>query len=93
MEITIVGVGMLSEYFPSRSSVVDVGNSSTVRDLLDKLRIQWGEGFYSRIIHDNKLAPYVIALHNGLSIDMKDGLNTKLADGDRLVFAISVNGG
>lgn len=93
MKVTVVGTGMLREYFPARTTVVEAVEDTSVRALLHSLGQNWGDTFYQRIIQDDNLAPYVIALLNGLSISMKAGLDTELRDGDRLVFTIMVNGG
>lgn len=93
MKITVVAIGMLREYLPSKSTVIDIEDGSTVRALTEILRGSLGEVFYQRIMQNNNLAPYIIALLNGLSISMKNGLDTELRDGDRLVFTIMVNGG
>ena len=93
MKITVVATGMLRECLPSKSIVVDMKKGALVRDLIEVLRGLLGETFYGRIMQDNNLVPYVIALLNGLSISMKNGLDTELSDEDKLVFTIMVNGG
>lgn len=93
MKVTVTGFGMLRQYMPSKNAIIEIEDSATVRSLIEKLRDSWGNSFYDYIIKENKLTPSIVVLLNGLSINIKEGLNTELRDGDRLVFTIMVNGG
>lgn len=93
MKIITSGLGVLREYFSSGSEIIEFDESASVKDFLRYLKESGKDDFYSKIVQDGKLSPYVIALHNGLSIDMKNGLGTELKDGDRLIFAVAVDGG
>ncbi len=93
MEITISGLGILKKYFPSHENTVKIKECTTVRSLLERLKQSWGKEFYERAVQGNSLAPYIVALHNGLSIDIKKGLDTELNDGDRLIFTFMIDGG
>lgn len=93
MKITVSGVGLLRQHIPAKNTIIEIESPATVRNLVEKLKDYWGSTFYDHIMRENNLAPYVIALLNGLSISMKGGLDTELNDGDRLVFTIMVNGG
>lgn len=93
MRITVSGLGMLRRHMPSKESVIEIESPATVRDLIEKLKDCWGNNFYEYVMEEDRLAPFIIALLNGLSINMKNGLDTGLTEGDRLVFAIMVNGG
>lgn len=93
MRILTSGLGILNEHFPSGPELIELEEPITVRELLEHLNGMGKDEFYNRVVKDERLSPYVIALHNGLSIDMKNGLDTELKDGDRLIFAVAVDGG
>jgi len=93
VKVTVTGFGTLRQYIPSKNTIIEIEESATVGSLIEKLKDCWGNSFYDYIIKENGLTPYIVALLNGLSIDMKEGLNTELKDGDRLVFTIMINGG
>lgn len=93
MKVTVTGFGTLRQFIPSKNAIIEIEDSATVRSLIEKLKDCFGNSFYDYIIEDNELTPSIVALLNGLSINMKKGLNTELKDGDRLVFTFMINGG
>lgn len=93
MKVTAAAIAMLKGCSTPKSTVFNIEEPCTVRAFIENLRFSWGEAFYERIMQGYELAPHIIVMINGLSIFMKKGLDTELKDGDRLFFAIMVNGG
>lgn len=93
MRVTVKGFGILREHFPEKTQTIEMDDFSTIRTLLKKLKITAKKNFYDTIMINNNLAPHVTVLLNGLSIEMKQGLDTELADGDILAFTILIDGG
>lgn len=93
MKITVAGIGILENFLNSTGIKIDIKEPATVESLIVILRERWGEEFYSTIASGRTLKPHVIVLLNGLSINMKQGLETELKEGDRIVFTIMFSGG
>ncbi|MHA1903723.1 MAG: MoaD/ThiS family protein [Candidatus Thorarchaeota archaeon] len=69
--------------------------NSTVRDLIDELQEDYADRF--EVFYDDKengeLRRDTIIIVNGQNMVAKDGLKTKLSEGDLIVFMIAAVGG
>ena len=65
---------------------------STVGDVLRELEAEY-EGMAGRLVVDGELAPQINVLKNGREVLHLDGLDTPMADGDRLSVFPPVAGG
>jgi MoaD family protein len=65
------------------------------RDLLTKLAEKHGESFKKAVYdpRDTSLKPFHIVAVNGLMINLLNGLETKLNEGDRIAIMPVVTGG
>jgi len=70
-------------------------NDALVRDLLIALAEKYGEPFRKTVYDpkDTDLKPHYILSVNGLLLNQLNGIETKLNDGDRVVFMPVVTGG
>lgn len=93
LKITVASIGILQEFLNSRGIEVEIEEPAKIGDLIDLLAGRWGDEFYRKIIQEGELNPYVIILLNGLAIKMKQGVDTELNDGDRVVFTTMFTGG
>lgn len=75
---------------------VELKPEASSRDLLTLLANKHGEQF-KKAVYDpkepNSLKPYHILAVNGLMINLLNGLDTKLKDGDRVAVMPVVTGG
>lgn len=93
MKIKVCSLSILEEFFSNKEIEVEVDEGTDVEGLIETLKGIYGREFYEKIMKDGSLKEFIVILLNGLSIGMKDGLNTPLKDGDRVVFALSLSGG
>lgn len=66
---------------------VDLPEGATVRDLIDYLDANLIEGFKDEILEDGQVKYPVEIAVNGRRIDFLDGLDTRLKDGDKVLFS------
>jgi len=66
---------------------MELEDGSTIRDLIEKLDSQVYRGFKDLILEGEKLRHPVEIAVNGRRIDFLDGLDTRLRDGDRVLFS------
>ncbi len=66
---------------------VELDEGATVRDLIEKLDSEVYRGFKELILEDDRLKHPVEVAVNGRRIDFLDGLDTRLRDGDRVLFS------
>ena len=73
----------------------ETGDKSTVRDLIDELHEEYGERFevYLEDAEKRVLRRDAIVVINGMNIVAKKGEQTKLSNGDLVVFMIAAVGG
>ena len=95
MKIEISSLGILQNYLSTAGREVEFKKyeNLTVREILKILKKRWGEGFYEQVIEGENIKKQIVILLNGLSIAMKNGLETEVEDGDRLTFAVFISGG
>lgn len=83
--------GVLAEAVQSRE--VDV-EASTLRQLLSALAVKYGNSFTEKIYNgDGTLRRFVNIYINGRDIRFIQGVDTKLNDGDEVLFIPAVSGG
>ena len=78
-----------------QAEIVDIKNGSSVGDLLDLLSEKHGNPFKASVYDpkDTDLKPYYILSVNGLLTNQLNDMETKLKDGDQLIFMPVVSGG
>ena len=78
-----------------QSEQVELKDDASISDLLYLLAEKHGEPFRTSVYEPKKpdLKPYYILSVNGLLTNQLDDMETKLKDGDRLVFMPVVSGG
>ena len=74
---------------------VELKDDSSVLDLLYLLAEKHGDAFKTSVYEpkDSDLKPYYILSVNGLLTNQLNDMETKLKDGDRLIFMPVVSGG
>ncbi len=73
----------------------EIRNDATVRDLIDDLHEEYGERFEVYLEDTDKrvLRRDAIVVVNGMNMVTKEGDQTKLSNGDLIVFMIAAVGG
>ncbi|UCG36351.1 MAG: MoaD family protein [Candidatus Bathyarchaeota archaeon] len=70
------------------------GGGTTVESALRQLTTHYGKEFKTYLYNDKgKVQEYLQVLVNGRSIDLMEGFNTKLKDGDQLAIVPPIGGG
>ena len=74
---------------------VELKDNASMRDLLNLLAEKHGETFTTQVYDpkDADLKPYYIVSVNGLLTNQLNDMETKLKDGDRVIFMPVVSGG
>jgi molybdopterin synthase sulfur carrier subunit len=70
-------------------------NVDTIREVLDSLQVTFGERFTQTVIDQDtgKLKQFFSCMVNGKRIELLDGYDTKLVDGDAVALFPPVGGG
>jgi len=84
--------GVLVSFAGSDSIDVEVKCGSTLRELLGQLA-QQNPRLRRRLVEDNGLWPGVYAAINDVDIRLLNGLETRLKDGDVVLFLSYIHGG
>ena len=75
-------------------SILKVDEQSSIKDIIKKLTLKYGENFKSKILDShNVLNKYVILILNGVNISSYNGLDTVVKEGDKLAFLPVIAGG
>ena len=83
--------GVLAEAVQGKEASVD---ASTLQQLLNFLTVKYGDSFREKIYNNNgTLRRFVNIYVNGKDIRFLHGINTKLNDGDEVLFIPAVSGG
>jgi molybdopterin synthase sulfur carrier subunit len=92
LRIIVKAFATLREIFGGTGILyLELPEGSTIKDLLEKLREQYGSNLdVSGFVDEN---PSVKILVNGREITYLDGLGTRLRDGDSIAFIPPVAGG
>ncbi len=95
MKITVQYFAIVRELANKREDVMDVGEGSTVLDILRLLAERYGVKFRDYVFDPKTDTPrtYLQFLLNGDSISNLNGLSTQLTDSSTLVLIPPVGGG
>ena len=92
MELELRFFATFREAAGGKTVVREFADGSDVGDVLRELEAEYG-GLDGRLIEDGGLAPQINVLKNGREVLHLDGLDTDLADGDRVSVFPPVAGG
>jgi len=95
LKIEIASLGILQDYLSTKGKIIEIKGYSklTIFELLKILKRKWGKDFYNSVIEKENLKDQFVILLNGLSIEMKNGLETEIKDGDRITISLFISGG
>ncbi|MCY3412897.1 MAG: MoaD/ThiS family protein [Candidatus Heimdallarchaeota archaeon] len=65
----------------------------TVKQLLDRLTIIYGDTFKSKVLENNRIKRYINVYCNGVDIRYLDFLDTQIKESDSIDFIPAVAGG
>ncbi|MDB2226136.1 MoaD/ThiS family protein [Halorubrum ezzemoulense] len=92
MELELRFFATFREAAGGKTVNAEFADAATVGDVLRELESEY-EGMEGRLIADGDLAPQINVLKNGREVLHLDGLDTPMADGDRLSVFPPVAGG
>lgn len=92
MELELRFFATFREAAGGKTVVREFADGSDVGDVLRELEAEYG-GLDGRLIEDGGLAPQINVLKNGREVLHLDGLDTPMAEGDRLSVFPPVAGG
>ena len=96
MKVTVDYLGSVKQALDlKQAEQVELKDDASVCDLLNLLAEKHGEPFRKSVYEpkDPDLKPYYILSVNGLLTNQLNDMETKLKDGDRLIFMPVVSGG
>jgi molybdopterin synthase sulfur carrier subunit len=96
LKVTVEYLGYIKQTLGmEQGEHVELKNDALIRDLLTVLAEKHGESFQKAIYEPKSvdLKPHYIASVNGLLLNQLNGIETKLKDGDHVVFMPVVTGG
>jgi MoaD family protein len=96
LRVTVEYLGYIKQTLGiTQAESLDIKTDASVRDLLVLLAEKHGEPFKKAVYHpeDKELQPHHILALNGLMVNLLNGLDTKLKDGDRVTVMPVVTGG
>ena len=96
MKVTIDYLGSVKQSLGlKQAEQIELKDATSVLDLLRLLAEKHGDPFKKSVYdpHDLDLKPYYILAINGLLTNQLNDMETKLKDGDRLIFMPVVSGG
>ncbi|SNR30942.1 ubiquitin-like small modifier protein 1 [Halorubrum vacuolatum] len=92
MELELRFFATFREAVGTKTLPYETADGATVGDVLRDLEAEYAD-LEDRLIVDGGLAPHINVLKNGREVLHLDGLETSLADGDRLAVFPPVAGG
>jgi MoaD family protein len=96
LRVTVEYLGYIKQTLGiTQAESLEIKTDASVRDLLVLLAEKHGEPFKKAIYHpeDEELKPHHILALNGLMVNLLNGLDTKIKDGDRVTIMPVVTGG
>jgi MoaD family protein len=96
LRITVEYLGYIKQTLGiTQAESLEIKTDASVRDLLVLLAEKHGEPFKKAVYHpeDKDPKPHHILALNGLMVNLLNGLDTKLKDGDRVTVMPVVTGG
>ncbi len=94
MAITLKFLGALRHASGKEQIILDCGRNATVMDLINEVTLQ-APGLRNNLLDEQLMPPQPnsIILVNGREISVLKGLDTKVKNGDEIVFVPVVHGG
>jgi hypothetical protein len=93
MKIELTRIGILEKEL-SPHNRIDYEGESTLDAFIKYLANEYGPGLGAALFEKDQLKPHIAVLLNGRSIRaLPEGIQSPLADGDRIVFSIMIDGG
>jgi molybdopterin synthase sulfur carrier subunit len=96
LKVTVDYLGSIKQTLGlKQAEQLELKNDASVRDLLFLLAEKYGEPF-KKAVYEPKgldLKPFHILSINGLLLNQLNGIETKLKDGDHIIFMPVVTGG
>lgn len=87
-------MGMEKIFGGKKSQVIGLPHNSSVDNMLQELGDLFGEDFVQHVMTQQKtLRKNIVVMVNGVNIFAKEGFDTRLYDGDRVLFFPPVAGG
>ena len=94
MKVTVKFFTTLREITDKREEEINFSKDFTVGELLEQLSKKYGRSFMAYVYDQNgNVQSYLQFLVNGRSITTREGLKTKLKEGDRVAIIPPVGGG
>ncbi|TFG03065.1 MAG: MoaD/ThiS family protein [Promethearchaeota archaeon] len=94
MNIKIKFISLLADYTGEVESILKIDEESSVKDLIEKLIIKYGEKFVSNFLtSQNELNKYILLILNDKDLRTLNGLDTLIMDGDEITFLPVIAGG
>ena len=93
MKVKVRYLATLYDLMGVMKEVFEIPEGSNVLDLIKVIDGKYGGRLSREILDGEKLKDEYNILVNGRAIDHLDGLNTRLKDGDEVVFMPPVGGG
>ncbi|MGQ9722264.1 MAG: MoaD/ThiS family protein [Candidatus Jordarchaeum sp.] len=93
MKVSVRAMSTLKYTAKKSKMLFTIENGATVRSLLNLIR-EVDEKLYNAIsVNEGQLNPGIIVLINERDMELLQGIDTKLQDGDVVVFLSAVHGG
>ncbi|MEM3565071.1 MAG: MoaD/ThiS family protein [Candidatus Jordarchaeaceae archaeon] len=93
MKVIVHALSSLKYAAKKSKMLFTIENGATVRSLLNLIREVDEKLFNAITVNGGQLNPGIIILINKVDIDLLQGIDTKLQDGDNVVFLSAVHGG
>ena len=95
MKITLHTILGIKEVIGQRLSEIDLPPGSTVEDFLTYMKERWGDKVSARLFDPDSGAvlPYVRIMVNGQTIQLLEGMQTPLKEGNEVLILPPVSGG
>jgi molybdopterin synthase sulfur carrier subunit len=95
MKIKVHYLGLVKTYMNKTQEDVELPQSVSLYNLLDKLALEFGSPFNPDVYEPTKkeVKPMFMVLVNGILMGQLNGVNTKLKDGDTVMIMPLMTGG
>lgn len=94
INVKIKFISLLADYTDEKELIVSTSEKSSIKDVIQKLVLKYGENFKKVILNSQDLLnKYIILGLNGEDIRNFQGLDTSLQAGDEIAFLPAIAGG
>lgn len=94
INIKIKFISILADYTGVEELTLKVDEKSSIKDVIEKLAIKFGETFKTKILNSqNKLNKYIILILNDKDLRFFEGFDTFLQEDDEITFLPVIAGG